>query len=157
MQTEDYMRAIFSTRFGITPEGIEERVAARVKQQKILARNEPTALWVILDEIMLRRPVGGRHVMPEQTNRLIEAARQPNIRIEIIPAGLGSHEGLSGMFAFADFENEPSVGYMETAVGGRVLRGREDIAVLELTWATLRGETLPRGAYLARLEEAAKS
>jgi len=32
----------------------------------------------VLDEGVLRRQVGGRHVMCEQVNRLIEAARRPS-------------------------------------------------------------------------------
>lgn len=158
LQTEDYMRAIFSTRFGITSEGIEERVAARLGRQAILAQNEPPALWVIIDEMVLRRPVGGRHVMLEQAGRLIEIARWPRIRIEVIPASLGAHEGLAGgTFIIADFNDAPSVGYVETPAGGRVLRERNDVASLDLTWTTLRGETLPRTASVGLLEEAAKS
>ena len=158
LQTEGYMRAVFGTRFGITPEGIEERMAARLSRQEILARDKPPALWVIIDEMVVRRPVGGRNVMLEQTNRLIEAASAPNISIEVVPASVGAHEGLySGAFILADFEDAPTIGYAERTVGGRPLRGREDLAKLDLTWATLRGEALPRGASLALLEEVAKS
>ena len=77
LQTEEYARAIFRTRFRITSDEIDERVAARLKRQEILIGDEPAALWVILDEWVLRRPVGGRYVMLEQVKRLIEAARQP--------------------------------------------------------------------------------
>jgi transcriptional regulator with XRE-family HTH domain len=156
LQTEGYMRAIFSSRFGITREGIEERMAARLTRQEILTREKPPALWVIIDEMVVRRPVGGRDVMLEQTNRLIEAARQPGIRIEVLPASVGAHEGMaSGAFILADFEDAPSIGYVDRTVGGRPLRDRKDVAELDLTWNTLRGETLPRSASLALLEEAA--
>ena len=157
LQTEDYARAIFQTRFKITADEIEERVAARMRRQQVLTRNDPAALWVILDEWVLRRPVGGRHVMQEQANRLIEAARQPHIVIEVIPASVGAHEGLEGAFAIAEFEDSPSVGYQEGAAGGQPVEEPKDVAALDLTWDTLRGETLPRAASLALLEEAAKS
>lgn len=157
LQTADYARAIFQTRFGLSSEDIEERVTARLKRQEIFARDKPPALWVILDEWVLRRPVGGKHVMLEQVNKLIEAAHQPMIAIEIIPATVGAHEGLAGAFAIADFQDAGSLGYREAAEGGRLLGDRDDVAALELTWATLRGETLPRKASLAVLEEAAKS
>jgi transcriptional regulator with XRE-family HTH domain len=157
LQTEDYARAIFRTRFRITSEEIEEQVAARLKRQEILTRDEPPAFWVILDEWVLRRPVGGRHVMLEQLNRLIEAARQPHIAIEVISADVGAHEGVTGAFAIADFEDAPSVGYQEGAVRGQPVEERKEVASLDLTWATLRGEALPRAASLALLEEAAKS
>lgn len=157
LQTEDYMRAIFSTRFGLSQEEIEQKVVERLRRQEVLAQNTPPALWVIIEEGVLHRPVGRRHVMLEQVNKLIEAARQPSIRIEVIPAGTGAHEGLNGTFIVADFEDAPSVGSAQTAVGTRVLRGREDVATLNLTWNTLRGEALPRSASQALLEEAAKT
>ncbi len=157
LQTENYARAIFRTRFRITEEEIEERVSARMKRQEILSRDHPPAVWVILDEWVLRRPVGGRQVMLEQVNRLVEAARQPHIVIEVIPASTGAHEGLAGAFAIADFEDAPSVGYQEGAVRGQPVEDRKDVAALDLTWATLRGDALPRAASLALLEEAAKS
>jgi Domain of unknown function (DUF5753) len=122
-----------------------------------LKRDDPPTFWVILDEWVLRRPVGGRHVMLEQVNRLIEAARQPHIMIEIIPATVGAHEGLGGAFVVAEFADAPSVGYQESAVRGQPVEERNDVASLDLTWDILRGETLPRAASLALLEEAAKS
>ena len=47
-------RQVFGARFGITNEEIDEQVAARLKRQEILVRDEPPALWVILDESVLR-------------------------------------------------------------------------------------------------------
>jgi len=157
LQTEDYARAIFQTRFGLSGEEIEERAGARLRRQEILARDKPPALWVILDEGVLRRPVGGGHVMLEQVNRLAEAARQPSIVIEVIPTTVGAHEGLAGAFTLADFDSAPTAAYRETAGGGQVTEDRDEVATLELTWATLRSETLPRKASLTLLEEVAKT
>jgi transcriptional regulator with XRE-family HTH domain len=86
LQTEDYARALFSARFGIKDDEIDEQVAARLKRQEILAREEPPALWVILDESVLRRPVGGRSIMREQIDRLIEASRHSHVSIQVIAA-----------------------------------------------------------------------
>jgi transcriptional regulator with XRE-family HTH domain len=157
LQTEDYARAIFGTRFKVTEAEIDELVAARMMRQEILARERPPGLWVILEESVLRRPVGGRQVMLVQVGRLIEAARRPNIVIQVIPMSVGAHEGLAGSFVIADFDGAPSVGYVETAVHGQPVDSAKDVAALELTWDTLRAEALPRSASLALLEEAAKS
>ncbi len=157
LQTRDYARAILSTRFGITDEEIEERLAARLKRQEILCRDQPPALWAILDEWVLRRPIGGRHVMLEQVEHLITAAKRPMIHIEIIPAETGAHHGMSGHFVIADFDDRPSVAYQDSALRGIPVTDSNDVASLELSWDTLRGAALPRAASLARLEEAAKT
>jgi len=157
LQTEDYARAIFRTRLKTTEEEIDELVAARLRRQEILTRNDPPMLWVILDEWVLRRPVGGRHVMCGQVSRLAEAARRPTVVIEVIPASVGAHEGLAGAFAVADFEGAPSVGYQEGSPGGHPVEEPKEVGALGLTWDTLRVDTLPRAASLELLEEAAKS
>jgi hypothetical protein len=156
-QTADYAAAIFGTRLKITDEEIEEQVAARLKRQDVLVREEPPMVWVIIDEGVLRRRVGGRHVMCEQVNRLVEAARRPNIVIEAVPAGVGAYLGLLGSFAMADFTDIPSVGYQDAPAGGQMVEAPHSVGVLDLTWNTLRAETLSRAASLTLLEEAAKS
>lgn len=157
LQTGDYARAIFATRFRITEDEIEELVAARLKRQEVLAREYPPTFRVILDEGVLRRQVGSRHVMCEQLNRLADAARQPHVAIEVIPASASAHTGLTGAFVIADFEDAPSAGYVESALRGFPVEDPKDVAALDVTWDTLRGEALPRPASLALVEEAAKS
>ena len=44
LQTEDYARAVFRARFGMTDEEIDEQVAARLKRQEILTRERATGL-----------------------------------------------------------------------------------------------------------------
>ena len=63
LQTEDYARTLFRTRLKLTNEEIEELVAARMGRQAVLTREDPAMLWVVLDEGVLRRQVGGRYVM----------------------------------------------------------------------------------------------
>jgi hypothetical protein len=69
LQTEDYARAVLSTRVGATEDEIDETVAARLARQKILGREHPPELWVILDEGVLRCPVGGSEVMQRRHGR----------------------------------------------------------------------------------------
>jgi len=158
LQTEDYARAVFGARFGITNEEIDEQVAARLKRQEILVRDEPPTLWVILDESVLRRPVGGRYVMREQIGRLIEACRRPHVSVQVISSSVGAHRGLwAGAFIIANFEDAPAVGYQETACQGQFVDRREDVETLVDCWDTLVREALPWAASHALLEEAAKS
>jgi transcriptional regulator with XRE-family HTH domain len=157
LQTEEYMRSIFRTRFGATDDEIDEQVAARLKRQEILERDQPPLLWVILDEAVLHRQVGGRHVMAEQVDRLIEAAQRPYTMIQVIPASVGAHEGLQCHFVIADFHDAPSVAYQDTALRGQVIEDSADVASLAMLWDTLSGDTLSRAASLALLEEVKKS
>jgi transcriptional regulator with XRE-family HTH domain len=157
LQTADYAKAVFSTLFGVTDEEIEELVAARLKRQEILSRDRPPKLWVILDEAVLRRPVGGSHVMHEQLRHLIESAQKPHVSLQVIPATV-THRGLStGGFAIADFDDAPTVGYQETASQGQLVDHQEHVETLIECWDTLVREALPWKASQSLLEEVAKS
>jgi transcriptional regulator with XRE-family HTH domain len=158
LQTEPYARALYETRVGLSTDDINALVAARLARQGILAREEPPMLWVILDEGVVRRPVGGHDVMAEQVRLLHEAAYRPTIRIEIIPAAIGAHDGLAGAFIIADLPGQPgAAAYREGARQGQVVTGREQVTDLMTCWDTLRSEAISRSDSLALLEEAAKS
>lgn len=158
LQTEDYARAVFRTRFGVTDQEVDEQVAARLKRQEILTRDQPPALWVIMDESVLRRSIGGRHVMREQIGHLIEAAQRPHVSLQVISISVGAYRGLwAGGFAIADCDDAPPVGYQETAAQGQLVDRREDVVTLTESWDTLVREALPWATSQALLEEAAKS
>lgn len=158
LQTEDYATAVFRTRVRATDDEISEMVAARMERQAVLERDTPPMLWVVVDEGVLRRPVGGKHVMREQLNSLLGAARRPNVVVQVIPASVGAHEGLrGGAFILAESGDVPSVAYQDTAARGQVIEDADDIAVLMMLWDTLRAEALPRVASLELMEEVAKT
>jgi transcriptional regulator with XRE-family HTH domain len=158
LQTEDYARALLTGRIGGGADDIDEKVAARMARQAVLDRDRPAELWVVIDEAVLHRRVGGASVMREQLNRVIEMGRRPNIVIQVIPAAVGVHDGLPGAgFIIADFEDAPRMAYQDTALRGQIIEDDDDIAVLMSTWDRLRAEALPRSASLDLIEEVAKS
>jgi transcriptional regulator with XRE-family HTH domain len=157
LQTEDYARAVLSTRVKATDDDIAEMVAARLARQAVLERADPPMLWVILAEGVLRCPVGGAAVMGGQLARLVEAARKPNVVIQVIPVDAGAHEGFRGPFIVADFAAAPSLGYQDTAVRGQIVEDVDDIAALMSLWDTLKSEALPRSASAALMEKVAQT
>ena len=155
LQTEEYARAILSTRIGDTAEQIEELVAGRIDRQRVLDRDRPPTLRAIMDEGVLRRPVGGPDVMREQLARLGELARRPAIVIQVIP--LSAHQGLNGgAFIIADIPGRPPVVYQDTAARGQILEDGDDIDELAETWNTLISEAMSRTESMKFMEEAEK-
>ena len=158
LQTPDYARALLANRIGAEPDAVDEVVAARIGRQSILARDKPPELWVVIDEAVLHRPVGGPYVMREQINHVMKAARRSNVVVQVIPATVGVHDGFPGAgFIIADFDDAPHVAYQDTPVRGQVIEDTDDIAVLMATWDRLRAEALPRTASLDLMEEVAKT
>ena len=158
LQTEAYARSILSTRMGATPEELDEAVVARLERQRILGREHPPELWVILDEAVLRRPVGGPGVMREQLACLTEVARRPNIAIQVIPFGAGAHEGLrGGAFIVADFDGAATIAYQDAASSGQIIEDAADVEALAVTWDTLRLDALPRAASISLITSLCES
>jgi transcriptional regulator with XRE-family HTH domain len=156
LQTEAYARAILSTRVGVTAEDLDEAVAARMDRQRILHREQPPELWVILDEAVLRRPVGGPGVMREQLFYLTKAARRPYIVTQVIPFTAGAHEGMrGGAFVLAEFAGASAVAYQDAASSGQIIEDAAAVSALAVTWDTLRLDALSRAASISLIEEAA--
>ena len=130
----------------------------RSRRQDILERDDPPQLWVIIDECVLHRPVGGAHVMREQVGHLIEMAQRPHVSVQVISSAVGGHRGLwAGGFAIADFEGGAPVGYQEAASEGQLVDRAEGVATLAESWDTLVREALPWAASQLLMEGAAKS
>jgi transcriptional regulator with XRE-family HTH domain len=88
LQTQAYARHIISSysRVEPMPPGMIERlVRVRMRRQQVLSPERGLELWVVLDESVLRRRVGGDPVMYEQLQRLTEEADRPNVTLQILP------------------------------------------------------------------------
>jgi Domain of unknown function (DUF5753) len=157
LQTEEYARAVLRTQVMATDEEVEDMVRARMERQAILAGDRPPMFWVIVDEGVLRRPVGGADVMVAQIDRLCDAARRANIVVQVIPLAVGAHQGLSGNFVIADFADGPSSVYQDTAARGQIVDDPDDVAFVGVIWETLKAEALSRSASLDLIREVAKS
>ena len=102
LQTEDYARAV--TMLGYSnPKEINRRVKLRMARQAILSRPNPPSLWVVLDEAVLRRPIGGLAAMRAQLKHLIEMSQRPNVTVQVIPFKAGGHAAAGGAFSLLRF------------------------------------------------------
>jgi len=129
-QTADYARAV--TRLGRkpAPEGeIERWVNLRLKRQELISRPDPPNVWSVVDEAVLRRPVGGAAVMRAQLRHLIEVAQLPHVTLQVIPFARGAHAGESGSFTVLRFEERdlPDVVYLEQLTNAVYLEQRSDV------------------------------
>ena len=130
LQTRDYARAIMLLgHAGEKPEEIERRVELRMQRQQVLKRPDPPQLWAVIDEAVLRRPIGGVEVMKAQIEALVEAAKLPNIRLQIIPFHSGGHAAAGGSFAILRFPEPdlPDVVWVEHLTSSIYLDKREDV------------------------------
>jgi transcriptional regulator with XRE-family HTH domain len=155
LQTEGYARAVLQAANPARGDDeISRLVGARMDRQAILTQDEPPLLWVIIDEGVLTRPVGGARVMREQIDHLIEAARLPRVMLQVVPADAGAHPGLAGQFAIASFDGSPDVAYLDNALAGQIVERADDVSRLALLYDILKAEALAPRASLDLVRKA---
>jgi transcriptional regulator with XRE-family HTH domain len=104
LQTEAYAAEIVrSSLLDVADEEIRQRVLVRTKRQRELKRSEPLNLFVVVDEAVLRRHVGGPGIMKEQLSYLVEMARLSNITLQVLPFANGPHPAGTGGFTILRF------------------------------------------------------
>ena len=116
LQTPRYAETVIRVlRPDFSPEQVERRVELRMARQSLLTRDHPPAFRAILDEAVLRRPVGSADVMRQQLDHLLEAATWPTVTLQIIPFAAGEHPGISGAFTIFEYPGpaEPDIVYLE--------------------------------------------
>ncbi|WP_329029970.1 MULTISPECIES: helix-turn-helix transcriptional regulator [unclassified Streptomyces] len=132
LQTEDYARTVMRTgAIGQTrPEDIERHVALRMERQSLLTRPDAPRLWVVMDETVLRRPVGSEEIMRAQVDKLLEATTMPNVTLQIAEFSTGHHPGTYGPFVLFRFAvpELPDMVYSEYLTGAVYFDARPEVA-----------------------------
>jgi transcriptional regulator with XRE-family HTH domain len=153
LQTPDYARALITARHPTAkPEVIECLLRDRLKRQETLSRVDPPTLWLIVDEIALRRTIGGREVHCAQLDALIEAAQQPQIGLQVIPLCTGAHAGLMGSFTLLSFEDDPDVACTDDNEASHFRERPDAVRVWFDIFDALRITTLPATASLEMIQ-----
>jgi transcriptional regulator with XRE-family HTH domain len=140
LQTEAYARAVFRACHPyMPPEALEQKVRARLERQDVLARDRPPKLWAIVDEGVLRRLVGGRGVMTEQLDHLVTMSESSRAVIQVLPFSAEDAPGVDGPAALFEFENQPSVAYLEGWSAGQVVEDPAEVADVATALSMIKG------------------
>jgi len=158
-QTRDYAQAVTRRGRKAAPgDEIDRWVALRMKRQDLLSRLNPPRIWSVMDEAVLRRPVGGRAVMRAQFQHLIEVAELPQVTLQVVPFASGGHPGESGSFTVLRFEERdlPDMVYLEQLTGAIYLDQRLDVEHYLEVVDELSGEALTPDATMLFIEQVAR-
>lgn len=149
LQTADYARAGHEGAMPLlSPDKIERQIEAKLTRQRILAREEPPRLTVILDEAALHRVVGGRRVMAEQLAQILDISALPNVRVQILPYAVGAHPAVESNFTIVELPNPtPGVVFVEGLIGSTYLERDDDLTRYQIIFRKLESIALsPKGS-----------
>jgi transcriptional regulator with XRE-family HTH domain len=155
LQTEEYARAVFSSRRPpFTEEELEQQVAARLARQEIL--DSSTALPVfnfVQCESTLRRPYGGRMVMRKQLEQLLQLGGLRNVDIQVMPLGREGNAGVDGPLRVLRLKDGTTVGYNEVQLISRAIADPKLVQILEIRYGIIRAQALNPQESLAFIEK----
>ncbi|WP_213006173.1 helix-turn-helix domain-containing protein [Paractinoplanes toevensis] len=111
LQTEEYARAVtgLSTRRSPDDKETLARVKLRMDRQQAfrerLVKPEPPRIVAVIDESVLRRPIGGPDALRRQLTHLLDLAAQPEAyTIAVIPLEMTHQSGIGGNFELLQFD-----------------------------------------------------
>ncbi|MBX7467658.1 helix-turn-helix domain-containing protein [Streptomyces sp. NPDC001251] len=153
LQTPGYARALMGVE---SPDRADELVAARMERQRILSRENPPPLLVVLDEAVLHRVVGSIEVMRCQLRHLLSYAEHPWVQIQVLPYSAGQHSGMMGSFNLLRFDDNPDVFYAESYGTAHMTANPQVIRERSVGYARLQAAALSveeSAALIARVVE----
>ncbi|MFB8398654.1 helix-turn-helix domain-containing protein [Streptomyces yangpuensis] len=153
LQTEEYARAVLGVR---NDERLDARSAARMERQRILDRENPPLVWVVLSEAVLHQEIGGCDVMRSQLAHLLDLRRREWVKVQILPFEAGAHAGQMGSFNLLRFDDDPDIVYTEDFVQGHMTANPQALREGSLRYDHLQAAALSledSAALIARVME----
>jgi transcriptional regulator with XRE-family HTH domain len=147
LQTEEYTRSIIKA---IAPKMdsdiYKQRVEVRMRRhQLVLEKDNRPRYRVVIDEAVLRRPVGGPKVMAAQLDRVLASANQGKVTVHVVPFDIGAHAAQDSNFILFEFGEEANltpVVFVEGLTGNQYLEKPGDIAYYREALDHLRDSAL---------------
>ncbi|MFG2596695.1 DUF5753 domain-containing protein [Streptomyces sp. NPDC048462] len=158
LQTFQYAAsAIKATTPALPPEEVADRADRRLKRIDSLGFSSDRRAWFVLSEETLRRPVGGKAVLIEQLEHLLNvAALRPSVTLQVMPEASEGHPGLSGGFTMYRIGGQRAV-FTETLTGTLISTRPEDIAAFSSAYDHVTAEALPPAASLELIDTARRT
>lgn len=142
LQTREYASYVLSFwRDDLSDVDLETRLEARLRRRDhVLERPDPPDYYVIFDESVLHREVGGARVMAGQLGELVSLARAGKVVIRVVPFAEAAPIAMLGPFTILDIgDEENAVLYRESHLIDEVVHARANIdrhrKIFEQLWA----------------------
>ncbi len=118
LQTDEYTGALVRAS---TTRDREGEMAERIERKAgVLGREVVPDMWVLIDEGVLMREVGGPEVMANQLEHLLEMGDQGHVSIRIVPFSSGATLGVDGSLQIISLETR-DIAYAGAQGGGRLI------------------------------------
>ncbi|WP_107049948.1 helix-turn-helix domain-containing protein [Streptomyces bicolor] len=143
LQSEGYARALFENRLPLlTEEQMEAQVEARMERQRMLHERPTVPFHFIVEESVFRRRLGGRDVLREQLDLVLELTALHNVMLQVMPTEAEFHACMDGPVQLLETPEGRRLAYSEGQENGRLISDRKEVRTLQQRYDTLRSQAL---------------
>lgn len=143
LQTVEYARAQIRTgRPQDTDEEVEDGVRGRLARQAVLVAERGPILRAVIEEHVLRRPIGGCSVLKTQLEALLKAADLPRVTVQVVPMEAEVHHGTDGAFMLLRVPERGRISYTETRLDSSPREDEEAVEEYMSVFSALCGYAL---------------
>ncbi|MCW8375443.1 helix-turn-helix domain-containing protein [Streptomyces justiciae] len=154
LQTPQYTEELYAMRRPpYTDDEIERLVAARMARKAIFERRPRPQLTFVQEEVTLRRPIGGKMVLRQQLEHLLEIGRSRQAVIQVMPTDCEDHAGMGGSLQLLKLEDGKTLGHLEVQFLSRLITDPREAQTLEINYGMIRAQALTPHESLAFIEK----
>ncbi|MGP3985646.1 helix-turn-helix domain-containing protein [Streptomyces sp. 3N207] len=154
LQTEGYARALYGMRRpAFSEDEIERLVVARMARQEIFERRPAPTMTFVLEEVTLRRPLGGRMVLRQQLEHLLEVGQLRHVVLQVMPTQCEDHGSMGGQFEVLKLSSGETLAHWEAHLYNRLVSAPKEVQVLETRYGIIRSQALAPRESLAFIEK----
>ncbi|MFF0063327.1 Scr1 family TA system antitoxin-like transcriptional regulator [Streptomyces sp. NPDC005279] len=154
LQTEEHARALFKMRKPLLDEAmIEQRVTARLARQELLTRWPTPIVTTVIEESVLRRPIGGWDVHERQLHQLLKLGQLRSLELQVMPLDRMEHAGMGGPFILLTPKARTQVAYTEVQNVSKLITDAEEVRMLAARYGSIRAQALTPHESLTAIEK----
>ncbi|MDX3576671.1 helix-turn-helix transcriptional regulator [Streptomyces sp. FL07-04A] len=154
LQTPEYTRALLRMRRpAYTDDVVVRGVAARGARKSVFDRDPVPEISFVQDEWTLRRQLGGRAVLRQQLEHLLQMAQLRNVEFQVMPMDREEHAGVDGGIEVLKFPDGSAVGRSPALANGRAVTEPKHLRILELRYGIIRAQALTPRESAAFIEQ----
>lgn len=158
LQVRRYTEAVAACVRRAAPAGSSENLASvRDSRKRRLTGPDPLVFTAVLNEAVLRRPVGGADVMREQLEHLADMARRDNVTLHVLPFEAQEHPAMTGTFTMLQFRKEQiNTVYIEHPNGATYVDRPQDVHRYGATFRHLVDLALSEAETITMIERSGR-
>lgn len=154
LQTPAYTQALYVMRRpSYSEEEIDRYVAARMARKAVFERTPRPILTFVLEEVTLRRPLGGRVVLRQQLEHLLGLGALRRVEIQVMPTDREDHAGMGGAIRLLKLQDGKTLAHEEGQTYNRLISDPREVQLLEMRYGIIRSQALTPRESLAFIEK----